>query len=43
MLVIAIRHPPDVAYDVDGVLYVSESFAPFQTEHPADEGPVDPR
>jgi len=43
MLAIAIRHSPDVAHEVDGALYVSESFAGCQAEHPTDEGPVDSR
>ena len=37
MLAIAIRHSPDVTYEVDGALHVPQPFARCQAEHPADE------
>jgi hypothetical protein len=43
MLAIAIRHSPDVPREVDRGLHVLQPLARCQAEHPADEGPVDPR
>ena len=37
MLAIAIRHSPDVTYEVDGALHVPQPFARCQAEHPANE------